>query len=61
LTLDRPVYVVVSRGSIWFFVMRDVIDLIFLEEIIVNHPWSIRDDLVDPTTMPRRFTPKFNM
>jgi len=51
----------VSRGGIWFFVMSDIIDLIFLEEIVVDHPWSIGNDLVDPSTMPRRFTPRVTL
>ena len=38
------------------FVMGDVIDLVLFQKGVINDPRSIFDDLVDPSTVPDRFT-----
>lgn len=40
-------------GTVWVFVVGDVIDIPFRDEVSINYPWCIRDDFVYPATMPR--------
>jgi hypothetical protein len=43
--------VVVSRAGIWVLVVRDVVDLPFVEEGLVDDPRGFGDDFVDPAAV----------
>jgi hypothetical protein len=34
--------------------MSDIVDVVLVEELLVEDPWSIRDDLVDPPSVLKR-------
>jgi hypothetical protein len=40
-----------SLTGIHQLIVGDVINIVFVQECLVNHPWGVRDDFVDPSTL----------
>lgn len=36
-------------------VMRDVVNLVLVDEFLRHDPWCVCDDLIDPSTVPHAF------
>ena len=56
--LAESVDIVVSSTFICFLVVRDVVDLVLLDEFGGDHPWRILDDLVYPSAMADSLQPR---
>lgn len=57
--LRKPIDIFVSSTLICFFVMRDVVDLVLLNERGVDNPWRVFDNFVHPTTVANSFQTVF--
>ena len=47
--------IVAAFGSVRDFVMRDEVDFVLSEKLVVEHPGCVDDDLVDVPTMANAF------
>jgi hypothetical protein len=45
-----------SRTQVWLVVVRNIVDVVFRQKRRVDHPRSVRDDLIHPATMADGFT-----
>ena len=55
MRLDVSVYIFVACGGVHLFIVRDVIDLVFIYEFLCDDPRCIRHDFVHPSTMSDAF------
>ena len=54
LTLGKGIDVIVACTRVDQLVMCDIVDLVLLQPSLIDHPWRVRKDLVDPSTMSDR-------
>lgn len=53
-----PVNIVHSGAYVWVFIVRDVVDLVFIQEVLSDYPRRLRDDFVDPAAVADGFASK---
>lgn len=58
LGLGITIHIVDSSGSIGVVVMGYIINLPFVEELLIDYPWRLLNDFVYPSTMPDSFAPE---
>lgn len=56
-TLGKSIDIITPRTDIWLLIMRNIINLMLLNECLIHRPRRILDDLVDPLAMADRLVP----
>jgi hypothetical protein len=55
LSFRETVDIIMSLRRIYQLVMGDVIDIVLIQEFLVDNPWGIWDNFIDPSTLTNCF------
>ena len=55
LGLYKRVHIIMTLRHVWELIMSNIVDVPLFQERLVDDPWAVRNDLVNPATMSHSF------